>query len=178
MLDLHVLVHNARRDWVDQCKASIDEAVRHAGYPVAVHYVVGEHGHIGRGRAKGYALGSYPYVLKIDDDDYIAPNALALLAPHLRRGVPVVAAKERYLVNEAMSSGVIGHGFVAFKRELLISHAVWKCCGDIAQLVALQHEPRVDLPDEVYIYRLYHTSWARQLRRQCPDEFENLWQTT
>lgn len=85
-LDVHVLIHPAtKREWVAKCLDSVRDSAARAGYPVAVHAVaVHVLGHIGASRAEAYALGSHPYVTSVDDDDWIDPDAFALLAGALR----------------------------------------------------------------------------------------------
>jgi hypothetical protein len=68
MLDVHILIHpDTPRDWVTQCLDSVHEAADSAAYPVAVHTLPAVLGHIGQGRAQGYALGD-PATLPADGD--------------------------------------------------------------------------------------------------------------
>lgn len=86
-LDVHILIHPATpKDWVTQCLDSVHEAADRTGFPVAVHRLPAVVGHIGQGRAKGYALGVQPYVTSVDDDDWVAPDAFAVLGDALVAG--------------------------------------------------------------------------------------------
>ena len=81
MIDVHVLTHSGtRRDWLDQCLASLEDQ------PVVVHVVAGVEGSVGAGRAKGFALGSCEFVGYVDSDDYVLPGgyatSLAAMANH------------------------------------------------------------------------------------------------
>jgi len=71
MIDIHVLTHSGtRQEWLDQCLESL------ASEPCTVHVVEGVEGSVGAGRAKGYALGSHPYVSFVDSDDFVLPGAV------------------------------------------------------------------------------------------------------
>lgn len=87
MIDVHILSLPHRRGAkLERCLESVAVAASRAPFPVAVHVVECEQdGHLGRGRAKGYAHGSHPYVTNVDDDDWVEPDAFAVLAEALEQ---------------------------------------------------------------------------------------------
>lgn len=172
MLDVHVLITNPRADWVAQCKASIAAAIAAAGFPVAVHYLDGEIGHIGRGRARGYALGEHPYATCVDDDDYVLPNAFAQMREALESGTSAVCTpewEERTGQPGRLFAGISRHHLIAYRRTDIIDHTQWACCGDVAQINRIGVDA-VDLPARMYVNRMYRESAARKLRYQFRDE--------
>jgi hypothetical protein len=172
MLDVHVAVSESTRvHWVNQCLDSVHEAADRAGYPVQVHTVAGVRGHIGKARASGYALGSYPYVTCVDDDDYLLPDAFANMRESLVAGVSAVCTPELTLQNGHIREGSKRHHLIAYRRDTLIDHTVWPCCGDVAQITAIGADA-VDLSTPTYVYRLYMDSKARVMRRSRADELE------
>ncbi len=69
-VDVHVLLlTGTNRRWWKLCRESLRDE------PINLHLVEGIPGHIGQGRAKGFALGKAPYVSSIDPDDLIVPGA-------------------------------------------------------------------------------------------------------
>lgn len=171
MLDCHIIVSaDTRRDWVTQCLDSVREAADRAGYPVAVHLVDGVPGHIGMARAAGYAMGSHPYVTCVDDDDYLMPHAFAQLLYPMRDGVPAICTPEVTEQNGQRRFGLAQHHLIAYRREVLIDHTPWPCCGDVAQLAAVPIRHTLDRP--AYVHRLYGDSKARVMRRANPNELE------
>ncbi len=173
MLDVHILVsHDTRREWVAQCLDSVHEAADRAGYPVSICMVPGVPGHIGKARAVGYSLGLHPYVTFVDDDDYVLPEAFAQMADALRTGAAAICTPELTLQNGQLRPGHTRHHLIAYRRDVLIDHAQWSCCGDVAQLAAIAPADVIDLPSPQYVHRLYGTSKARALRRDNPAELE------
>lgn len=173
MLDCHIIVSaDTPRAWVAQCLDSVHGAADRAGYPVAVHVVDGVQGHIGKARAAGYALGSHPYVTCVDDDDFILPGAFAQMADALRSGAPAICTPELTLQNGQFRPGHNRHHLIAYRRDVLIDHAQWPCCGDVAQLAAITDADVIDLRAHVYVHRIYGASKARAMRRANPSELE------
>jgi hypothetical protein len=70
--DTHVLAARGNVEWLRQTLDSL------AGEPTQVHLIEDySPGSIGVGRARGFSLGSAPYVSLVDDDDYLLPGAMA-----------------------------------------------------------------------------------------------------
>jgi hypothetical protein len=173
MLDCHIIVSaDTPREWVTQCLDSVFEARDRAGYPVTVRVVDGVPGHIGKARAAGYALGTEPYVTFVDDDDYVLPDAFAQMADALRSGAPAICTPEVTMQNGQFRPGHARHHLIAYRRDVLIDHAQWPCCGDVAQLAAIADADVIDLPSPQYVHRIYGASKARAMRRANPDELE------
>lgn len=176
MLDVHILIHpETRKDWVSQCLDSVYAAADRAGYPAAVHpiRIVDECpqalGHIGRGRAYGYGLGEHPYVTCVDDDDYVLPGAFAQMHDALAAGASAVCTPEQRLQNGCITPGPARHHLIAYRRSDIIDHAQWSCCGDVAQMQAIPDDA-IDLPESMYVHRIYMDSRARVMRRYRQDE--------
>ena len=78
-IDCHIIIHKEPQWKIDRCMASFD------GQAVNVHLVEGEDEPRGprKGRLKGFAMGSAPYLCYADPDDWIEPNAFGLLNANL-----------------------------------------------------------------------------------------------
>lgn len=171
MLDVHVLLSpDTRADWQRQCLTSLTLAIGRAGYPVTLHKIDAVAGHIGQGRAKGYACGDHPWVACVDDDDVVFPDALANLAQGFRDGVAAVSTLEVEMRNNAFRIGTKRHHLSAFRRERIIDHMPWKCCGDVAQVQAIADHEWHDVATPGYLWRVYEGSAARDMRLSNPDE--------
>lgn len=165
MIDVHVLISDDTPDaWLFQCIESIHEAMKQAGFPVVLHLIDAVKGHIGEGRSSGYAQGVQPYVTSIDDDDYVLPFAFQQMRSSLALGTPCVCTPEQTLQNGQLRAGAKRHHLIAFRRDLIIDHRPWICCGDIAQLSAIPDDA-IDLPRAAYVHRIYMSSKARVMRR-------------
>ncbi len=71
-IDVHVLLlPSTNQEWWQECQESMQ------GEPVNLHLVDGVEGHIGKGRAKGFAEGTAPYVSCVDPDDLVMPGAFS-----------------------------------------------------------------------------------------------------
>lgn len=172
MLDLHVLSYNTNQEWETHCRRTLTVATKAAGFPVSVHWLAGEHGHIGRGRAAGYACGSHPYVTYVDNDDYLLPDALNALGDSIRSGAwRAVFAGELVLSNGYAGMGKVGHHLCVYRRDALIDHSAWVVCGDLAQAEHVRTMPLIRLEHRGYVHRVYE-SGGRKLRRQHLDELK------
>jgi hypothetical protein len=172
MLDVHVIVsENTPPEWVRQCASSIRLAVSCTPFPVAIHHISGTLGHIGKPRAEGYAQGEYPYVTFVDDDDYVLPHIFRQMENTLREGIRIAATPEIILRNDYFAKGRDFHHGIAYRRDQVINHAAWKCCGDIAQYLSVPQELFRVMPEPAYVHRVYE-SRARLMRREHQEEFQ------
>lgn len=170
MLDVHVIVSpDTPREWVSQCTTSVRLAAKLAGFPVGVHQLAAVDGHIGEGRAAGYAIGLQPYVTCVDDDDYVLPHAFAQMRDALESGASAVFTPEVTLQNDCFAEGRKRHHLIAYRRGDIIDHTQWPCCGDVAQMRGIDG---VELPLAAYVHRIYLDSKARVMRRSRQDELE------
>jgi hypothetical protein len=170
MLDVHIIVSDqSRKDWVDQCLESVCEAMVNASFDVDLHIVSGTKGHIGKGRSEGYSLGTQPYATCVDDDDYVLPYAFENMARHFDGKPSAICTPEFHLQNEKFTQGSRRHHLIAYRRDVLIDHSRWVCCGDVAQIGCMGSDV-IDLPAPGYVHRLYLESSARVLRRDHQDE--------
>lgn len=166
MLDVHVLtLPDSRQDWLQQCLASVDAAARAAPFPVGVHVVDGVAGHIGLGRARGFALGESPFVTYVDDDDFVDADAFACLSTAFESSPRLIFTQERMVQNEKPAGCGGGHHLAVLRREDAIAHD-WSNhpAGGEAELYR-SLGPWVQLPNVVYTHRLYR-SRGRALRAE------------
>lgn len=165
-LDVHVLtLPGLPQDWIDQRRLSLDKAAEAAGFPVDIHEIPGERGHIGRSRRLGYSAGSHSYVTHVDHDDFVRPNAFSVLAEKINGEVCAITTGESVV----LESGQIydcpnsTHHLAVFKRELLIP-----LCFDIYQyhsdqFILSRFKPK-HIPECVYVHRVYKSSASRMQR--------------
>ncbi len=163
-LDVHTIhSDDTPQAWKEQCVQSVLEAAKQAGYPVNIWNVMGEAGHIGNGRAHGFSKGSYGYVTFVDDDDFVAPNAFACLAPALALRPRLVFTREQLLQNDRDAGIGSGHHLAVMRRKDAVAHDWAKHpSGGEAELYATLGPP-VQLADVVYTHRLYRSK-GRALR--------------
>ena len=178
MLDVHVLIsEDTPKAWLDLCLSSVRAAVISASFPVALHLVDGVKGHIGRARANGYAKGSYPYVTFVDDDDYVLRTVFEQLHEPLTAGYDAVFTPEIQLMHGKLSPGLRHHHLIALRREHLIKHEDWVCCGDVAQMLAAEHSARTaDAEQATYVHRVRLDSRARLLRAANAQECRRVYE--
>lgn len=170
MIDVHILLHpDTPYAWSRLCLSSVRIAIKNAGFPVELHTLAAVLGHIGRGRAQGYAMGNYPYVTCVDDDDFVLPHAFAQMRDALELSPSAICTPEILLQNDTFSPGRARHHLIAYRRECIIDHAPWPCCGDVAQIHAVANWH--DLLQPAYVHRVYE-SRARVMRRTHQDELE------
>lgn len=179
MLDVHILVSNdTRRDWVAQSLASVRDAISRADYPIELHVLQGVPGHIGKGRAKGYSLGSAPWKTYVDDDDYVLPNAFVDLKKYLDSDVAAVFTSELVEQNGKFHKHPNPEHHLQVYREDLVRgydhhlpsmSDVW--CRELAK-----KDPRgfLSVEDVTYVHRVYYNSKARVLRRANPQDRQAL----
>lgn len=171
MLDVHVLVMDYTPvEWVDRCRASIDVAASHAGFPVASHFIPGILGHLGHARDAGYSAGSHPYVTHVDDDDWIEPEAFACLAEHIRAGVDAITTGENLVHASAVVPAPDSrHHLAVFRREFIdrLGYDRFRFYPD--QYLLSMCDP-VHIAACVYNHRIDMDSGSRRQRRANESE--------
>jgi len=173
MLDLHVIIHpDTPEAWQRECLSSVRAAIARAGFDVALHFVEGEDGHIGRGRARGYALGGFPWATCVDDDDLILPDSLRGMRPGLESSALAVSVLEMESRGGLVRLGGRRHHLSAYRRIALIEHTGWACCGDVAQARSIPDGAWFDCDVVGYVWRVYPSSKARAMRRANSAELE------
>lgn len=171
MLDVHVLVSkDTPKDWSKSCLSSLRLAARRAPFAVSIHEIAGVPGHIGKGRAKGYAMGFYPWVTCVDDDDLVLPDAFLNLASHLETEKSAISVQEVEIRQGVFRQGGKRHHLNLYRREVLIEHSEWPCCGDVAQIARISESEWLDTEINGYVWRVYTTSKARLMRLADPAE--------
>lgn len=156
MLDVHVLtLADTPAEWVRERDESIKAAVERAGFPVHVHYVDGVIGHIGQGRAKGFACGASPYVGYVDDDDFVDADIFAEMRSALESGVDGLFTREVFCHPSKLMEGNSRHNMIVVKREIADSvdwnGFPWQ--GDMALRRKLEAGNFVEVPASIYYYR-------------------------
>ncbi|EWS77238.1 glycosyltransferase family 2 protein [Xylella taiwanensis] len=174
MLDVHILtLPDTPVAWVQQRRAAIAAAVAQAGYRVVIHELPGIIGHIGRGRARGYRLGTQPYVTYIDDDDVVLPGAFTALGPALHAGHEAIAPGETTEQSGVRRRCPGPHHLICYQRSTAcgFDHAAWRVCGDLAFAHTTRMHP---VNDHSYVHRLYESP-GRRLRRTHYRELIQAW---
>jgi hypothetical protein len=180
-LDVHVLVsHTTYKPWQARCFRSIGVAKALAGFPVAVHLIPALQGHLGIMRYQGYRKGTAPYVANVDDDDYITPDAIAVLREGLLANADAIFPQEWMQsceikgdsVNEGpLTKGRQRHSMKVFQRRHLIDHRSWVWASDVAQMVYLNTLPHlIDIARPTYVWRVNQQSNSMPLRLKLPFE--------
>jgi hypothetical protein len=171
VLDVHILtLPTSDPVRFRECINSVFCAVERARFEVRVRVVEGVQGHIGQGRAAAYAQGYFPYVTCVDDDDWVLPHAFRAMKEALSNGDALaISTPERIERNGCMSDGKQRHHLIAYRRDVIIDHADWPCCGDVAQMAAIPEDAWIDLLEPQYVHRVYESP-ARLMRRANQDE--------
>lgn len=117
MIDVHVLTHEGTRsDWLDQCLASLE------GEGVTVHVVDNAGRSVGEGRARGYALGTHPYVSYVDSDDYVLPGCFAACRAGLETHHAVVTMERVVKGDFVFPAPRPEHAVVVYRRSDVEPH--------------------------------------------------------
>lgn len=179
MLDVHVAVSaGTRPDWVRQCLDSVDVAAARAGYPVAVHIVDGVPGHIGKARTAGFSAGSAPWVTYVDDDDYVLPDAFSVLADAMAHNPAAIFTGEVVEQNGQQRPSPGRHHLSVYRRDVIagIDLSPWFVCADwrMRKVVEAHPDGVIDVPECVYVHRVYFDSRARVMRRTRKTELREV----
>lgn len=153
MIDVHVLTHSGTRPlWLAQCLDSL------AAEPCTVHVVQGTEGSIAAGRARGFALGSHPYVTYVDSDDYVLPGAMAAVVRALEGGLDAVTTGEMILRGKTLLGPNYGHALFALRRSVLEPHLA-RYAADFQQVFCTRAlssiASPVQLSEVAYVWRIH-----------------------
>ena len=162
MIDVHILtLETERKDWLDQCLASLQ------GEPVTLHVIPGTVGHIGDGRARGFALGEHQYVSFVDPDDFVLPGGFAACEAYLDEHThcDAVGTHEFIFVDGKNMSrcreSKIPHHLIVFRRtfiNLFIEELKNTQRVPIHWLLTkLQRIPMIQRP--YYCWRIHGNAW-------------------
>lgn len=174
MIDVHVLTMSTTPPaWAALCIASIEQAIDNAGFPVTLHVTTGVKGHIGKARAKGYALGEQPYVTYVDHDDYIHEDAFKALKPLLDRSPEAITTGETIVLEDGSTGDLPNakHHLAVFKRDF-IEQLSLENFQHFPDQYALHEANSIHLDRCLYFHRVYDTSGSRQLREAQPHSAE------
>lgn len=177
MLDVHILtMPSTPRNWAKQCISSVEEAI--ASTPgVHLHVIEGVPGHIGKGRAAGYALGTAPWKTYVDHDDYVLPHAFQKLLEYLDKDVAAVFPREHIEQNGRLHSFTRRrHHLQTYRADLVQSfdHAAWAAVGDVIMRRLAETDSRgvIEIDEPLYVHRVYMKSGGRILRNLHNTEVE------
>ena len=99
-VDTHIITlqgwSGQREDWYEKCLASLEDQ------PTNIHVIEGVQGHIGKGRAAGFATGSAEFVSFADPDDYLEPDAVQTVVDFLdaNPNIDVCCTSENVITEE------------------------------------------------------------------------------
>ena len=168
-LDVHILtLPTANQEWVEQCVASVISAVAVAEFDVRVHVLQGVKGHVGEARANGYRQGTAEYVTHVDCDDYIAPNAFAVLKQHLEAQPDAVFTREMVVRKQSITPAIWQrHHLSCIRREIALAFpmANYQLDGDLRLIRHVEPLKVIDVDEAVYFWRR-HDSDARKLIKE------------
>lgn len=175
MIDVHVLTFSGTRpEWLEQCLASL------ADQPCTVRVVKGVEGHVGAGRAAGFALGNHDLVAYVDCDDYLLPGALdaCLLALDTHRAVTTCEYVE-YLDGSRHPYPKPSHNISVYRREdivpLLPLMAITPYTVDIQTRGRLK-PAQLDVIG--YVWRIHEGGAHRCITQELLAKESLLWQST
>lgn len=124
MLDVITVVSETTpKGYIGQCRTSIKRAASLCPFPVNVIETPGVPGNIGLAMHGGLAHGDAPYVVWVDDDDFVLPNAFLCLMRHFAggpTGPTAIFAREVALLNNGrLRAQYRRHHLTAFRRDVL-----------------------------------------------------------
>lgn len=168
MLDVHILLMNYTAASIKE--AAVDScflAAKAAGFPVEIHLTEGIVGHLGKARRKGYSLGNHPYVTYVDDDDFVAENAFAILEPFLQQGVNSITTGENHIYPDGKTLALpeMKHHLTVYKRDLVsqLSYDEFQMFPD--HYILSMFDPE-HISECVYNHRININSGSRIQRRE------------
>lgn len=179
MLDVHILVsEDTRKAWVRNSILSVREAIKKAEYEVNLFVLPGVLGHIGKGRANGYAQGTAKWKTYVDDDDYVLPTAFVDLQKYLDQDVAAIFTSEYVEQNgKRHPKPQKEHHLQVYRDDLVhgYDHHL-AAMSDVWCLELAKKDPRgfLSVDDVTYVHRVYYDSKARVMRRNNPQEREAL----
>ena len=174
MLDVHMLtLPTADAELVSTCWASIQAAAKRAPFPVVLHMAPGIPGDFGAARLAAYKLGTQPYVAAVDDDDYLLPDALAMLADALQKRPAAVFTRELALIDGQLVPGNRLHKLAVYRRDIAERDypTGWRENTDAHVRAGALAEPGrvIELDAPGYVWRI-HESHCRKQRRNINKE--------
>lgn len=172
MIDVHVLTHEGtRQDWFDQCLASLEQE------PVTVHVVDNAGRSVGEGRARGYALGTAPFVAYVDSDDYVLPGCFDACLAGLEAHRAVVTM-ERVVSGDFVFPALRpGHAVAVYRREDVTPH-LWRMAASphTADWHVRKALKPTQLTVEGYVWRVHAAGDHHKTVAALPFE-EAVWRT-
>lgn len=116
----------------------------------------------------GYSRGNASWKTYVDDDDYLLPNAFALMKDSMDSGTEAIFSKELMWQNGYTFDGYPRHHLIAYRKEVTESfdQTSWVVAGDLAMARSVDG---IDLLEAGYVHRL-HESGGRVLRRSHVEE--------
>lgn len=167
MLDVHVLtLPGLPAEWVAHRRESLAEAAELAGVQVTVREVPGIQGHLGKSRLRAYSGAVAEYVTHVDHDDYVKPEAFAVLADAMRRGADCITTGETLLMEDGRTRDVpqSRHHLAVFRRDRILDLGFDAFEFYPDQYLLSRHSPE-HIAQCVYVHRIFEHSASRQHRR-------------
>ncbi len=170
MLDVIVTISkDTPPDYVNTCLAPVRNATLLADYPINIFEEPGVPGNIGAAMANGFARTTSKYVMWVDDDDFLLPNAFTAFADDLNHNFAALFAREvMILANGRLVPRDMRHHPAVFRRDVIerVNLATYRAVPnmklhDIADSVG----NTVDIMQWVYMHRI-RKSGGSALRSQ------------
>lgn len=171
MLDVIITVSPITNpEWVKQCIGSVKEAMDLASYKINLIQAPAVPGHLGKAMHGGLVQGTNPYVVWVDDDDFVLPNAFTCLERHFEARPTAVCAREVQLLNNGRMIPTKGrHHLSAWRRDVVESVPLLDRPGRPYELIyKAAWDGIVDELSWVYVYRKY-LSQALKVRATYKD---------
>lgn len=160
MIDAHIISLKERRGkWLGQCVASVLEAIENAPFPITLSVLPAIVGNSNKAKKYGYAVGSNPYVVSIDDDDWVAPNFFSVVDPKLlEQKVPGIFVRETYVIEDRKAQSGERHKLAAVRRDIVeglpLEDDPLRGEGNMVKRAVESEKGFVDLHEWVYFRRL------------------------
>lgn len=145
LIDVHMIIYDESNCQVDRCLQSLKDE------PINLHFVEGrKEWPPFEGRARGFAMGSAPYVSYVDPDDTLVPGAFEKLLAAISAGDYVAAfGYEAAMAGEVfLQENTSPHHAFLLKRGLPIDYA-----GGFRVFGQLSKDRVVCVPEVFYHWR-------------------------
>lgn len=173
MLDAIVTVSEATsRHSADRALASVHRAASLASFRVNVIRAPGVPGHIGRAYRGGFESGHATYVVWVDDDDWLLPNAFSAVHSALQSEPDAVFAREIQCGARGQMLCADRRHHPAFYRRSALEGFDWNEWAAFPNVAMQRHVQGavVDVPAWVYVYNMRADSGGMSLRNKHQQE--------
>lgn len=182
MLDVVTVVSDTtNKNYIQECRMSIRRAKQMCSFDVNVIESPGIIGNIGQAMQRGMQQGTAPYVVWVDDDDFVLPNAFSCLEKHFEKKPSAIFAREvMLLANGRHRPRLNRHHLTAFRRDVVESMPMEEYAThtsmDMRLYIEQNHQDYVDELSWVYVHRKYDSEGfkLRQAANVDPVKYKSL----